>query len=338
MKTKRILALLLGFSLLVPATAQARDMNVYVNNQYLVRDVQIVNDFDMLPVLDIASELGFAATFDGTTAVLSSPQQQYTFTLGSPDVYNKDGRWYGLDVVPQMINGKFMIPAKFFQDAMGKPYFWDDVTDSVFLDSNNEYNWLISTPEYKQAKKDMTTYVNIYAPDGRVKSVLKKDVQAWKNVGWYDTNYVNMYYPGSFKPMQVHVWDMQYYLKEHWYLEPVYVIYDEKGNELWYTKSDVERGAYISLDSAIQIAKSFCETHMPISEDDISDAIYWYDVTRSQILSWLYECYFTDFNAQNYLIAVSYTNYSVYISVNKYTGEAKYCGGGQDYWRGSCDF
>lgn len=130
----------------------ARDMNIYVNGHHLIRDVQTVGKFDMLPILDIAGELGFKVNFDNYTACIYNDNRSYSFRLGDAVVSDNYGNRFGLDVVPQILNGKFMIPAKFFQDVMLKSYVWDDVTDTVFLGSENEYNWLINTDEYKRAK------------------------------------------------------------------------------------------------------------------------------------------------------------------------------------------
>ena len=133
--------------------ANAQDMNMYVNDHFMVRDVQTVAGFDMLPILDIAGELGFNCSFDGTTITLYNDSKSYVFTVGSASVYDESGNWYGLDVVPHVINGKIRVPAKFFQDAMGMSYVWDAVTNTVFMGSEDTYNWLINTEEYKHANK-----------------------------------------------------------------------------------------------------------------------------------------------------------------------------------------
>lgn len=131
--------------------AQAADMNMYVNGIFVVRDLETVGEFDMLPILDIAGELGYQCTFDGTTAILYNDWQSYTFVVGSATVIDRYGGWYGLDVVPQIKNDKLYVPAKFFQDAMGLSYTWDSVTNTIFLNSDATYQWLINTPEHKQA-------------------------------------------------------------------------------------------------------------------------------------------------------------------------------------------
>ena len=125
--------------------AQAHEMDMYVSNQYVVRDMQTVWGFDMLPVMDIAGELGFNCSFDGQNLVLYNDWRSFSFTLGSASVYDQNGAWYGLDVVPQVIEGRVRVPAKFFQDAMGMSYVWDDVTNAVFLNSEASYYSVINS-------------------------------------------------------------------------------------------------------------------------------------------------------------------------------------------------
>ena len=41
---------------------------------------------------------------------------------------------------------------------------WDDVTSSLFINSEDTYNWLVNTNEYQQAKKNKayTQYIGSY--------------------------------------------------------------------------------------------------------------------------------------------------------------------------------
>ncbi len=129
--------------------AYAQSMNMYVSNQPLVRDIVSVSGFDMLPILDIAGELGFQCYYDGNSVSIYNDSKTYVFTLGDASVYDESGNWYGLDVVPQALNGSVRVPAKFFQDVMGMSYVWDSVTNTIFMNSEDTYNWLINTEEYK---------------------------------------------------------------------------------------------------------------------------------------------------------------------------------------------
>lgn len=129
----------------------AQTMNIYVNNILLQRDIQAVQGYDMIPIMDISNELGYECYYDGTVIDLYNDNKSYKFTIGSPNVFDESGKWYGLDVVPQEINGKVRIPAKFFTDNLGMSYVWDSQTNTLFLNSEETYNWLIGTDEYKYA-------------------------------------------------------------------------------------------------------------------------------------------------------------------------------------------
>lgn len=152
---KKIISIITAFSLLCLSVigVSARDMNMYVRNQYVVRDVVDLRGFDMIPIADIAGELGYEYQKSGDTFKLVSyaGYTSYTFTIGSASVYDQNGGWHGLDVVPQYIGGKVRIPSKFLQNTLGLSYVWDSVTDTIFVGSENTYNWLINTAEYKNA-------------------------------------------------------------------------------------------------------------------------------------------------------------------------------------------
>ena len=152
MKCKRIISLLLTTLFLLPITVQARTMTMYVGGSQLITNVESVNGFDMVPIMDIAGALGYHCWCDGKTAIIYDDAIKYTFTLGSPAVFDDKGKEYGLEVVPQIIQKKFMIPANFFSTYLEMSYVWDHVTDTAFLDSEFTYNWLIGTEEYQKAK------------------------------------------------------------------------------------------------------------------------------------------------------------------------------------------
>lgn len=152
---KKIVSIITALSLLCLSAigVSAREMSMYVRNQYVVRDVVDLQGFDMIPIADIAGELGYEyqKSENSFKIVSYAGNPSYTFTIGSASVYDQNGGWYGLDVVPQYIGGKVRIPSKFLQDTLGLSYVWDSVTDTIFVGSENTYNWLINTAEYKDA-------------------------------------------------------------------------------------------------------------------------------------------------------------------------------------------
>lgn len=158
---KKIFSTIIAFSLLCLSTigVSAREINMYVRNYNVVRDVVDLYGFDMIPIADIAGELGYEYYSDGNTFRLVNyvgEYRSYTFTIGDAAVYDQNGGWHGLDVVPQYISGKVRIPSKFLQDTLGLSYVWDAVTDTIFIGSENIYNWLVNTAEYKEAANRKT--------------------------------------------------------------------------------------------------------------------------------------------------------------------------------------
>ena len=137
---------------LVPVVS-AEVTKMYVGNQYIDREFDCINGFDMLPVLDIAGELGGWAYFENDVITLSLGNNTFTLKMGDPSVYDQNGWWYGLDIVPQWINNHVMIPAKFLSDNAGVTISWDDQTKCLFVNSDYTYKWLINTAEYQAEKK-----------------------------------------------------------------------------------------------------------------------------------------------------------------------------------------
>ena len=147
----RMLVVMLFVCAVNGINACAEKMSMYINDQYVEREMVCIGKFDMLPILDIAGELGYRCIQAGDGVFLYNDEQSFTFTLGSSSVYDHNGKWFGVDVVPQIINGKIMIPAKFIQDNLCLSYTWDPITNTIFIGSDNTYNWLINTKEYKDA-------------------------------------------------------------------------------------------------------------------------------------------------------------------------------------------
>jgi len=142
----------------VYVSAQSTDF--YVDGHYVVRDLQTVGKYDMLPVGDIATELGYGYYYEDGKFWLFNDTVSYEFTLGKASVFDQNGNWYGLDVVPQIIAGKVRIPGSFFTQVLGRSYTWDPITQTLFIGSDYTYRWLIGTREYQiaEAKKLASDY------------------------------------------------------------------------------------------------------------------------------------------------------------------------------------
>ena len=130
-------------------SASAKTMDMYINGMYSTQEVEQIGGFDMLPAEEVSGYFGFTSYFDGYTLTFYGTERTYYFHIGDAVVTDNAGGWYGLDITPRLINNTVYIPAKFFCDTFGMPYTWDWVTETIFINSDYTYNWLINTYEYR---------------------------------------------------------------------------------------------------------------------------------------------------------------------------------------------
>lgn len=147
-------------TILGAVSVHAQNMEMYVGGHYTVRDVQNIAGFDMLPIEDIAPELGFTTWFDGYELTLYGTDRTYYFHVGDPNVWDNAGGWYGLDVTPRVMEGKIRIPNTWLIYSLGLKYSYDNITNTLFIDSDYTYNWLRSTKEYQDevARREWEQY------------------------------------------------------------------------------------------------------------------------------------------------------------------------------------
>ena len=76
-------------------------------------------------------------------------------------MYDWNGNSYNLVTAPKLVDGNTMVPAEFYRDNFGVSVIWDDVTSSLFINSEDTYNWLVNTNEYQQTKNINQTWNEI---------------------------------------------------------------------------------------------------------------------------------------------------------------------------------
>lgn len=171
---KKIIGTIIGItSMLIcfaSVNASAATMEMVINEQYVVRDIVTRDGIDMLPIEDIAGELGYEYQATSTGFKLSGYYNTYTFTMGSPAVYDYWNKWSGLDIVPMIIDNKVRIPATFVSKTLGLSYTWDSVTNAIFIASPKTLNELQAEAWYKGYKKSgtysgLSNYWGSYVPD-----------------------------------------------------------------------------------------------------------------------------------------------------------------------------
>lgn len=218
-----------------------------------------------------------------------------------------------------------IIPKADLQEWKNAGWFDYPVTLMYAPDGRKEYVHCDNVSQWESVGWYRYPVCYVYAIDGRVQIIPKSDVAAWVAVGWYESNEVTMYniYGES---QTVSLWHVPLWQNSGWYREPVYQLSGKV-----FTKTQVEYGAVVSIEEAEKIASDFCKTHLPMSESTMREYVGYYFNSLSEVKKEVYNTELLDFNSKYYLISVSYIEYYEAISIDKQTGVAKYCGGGQDY-------
>ena len=128
----------------------------YVNGEDVTNEVftTISNDYTLFPVRYLGEKLGCDVSWNPNDKCISVSKGDIhrDFYNGSTAVYDWNGNSYNLVTAPKLVDGNTMVPAEFYRDNFGISVIWDDVTSSLFINSEDTYNWLVNTNEYQQTK------------------------------------------------------------------------------------------------------------------------------------------------------------------------------------------
>lgn len=136
------LIMLLIFSLSVFAS---NEIKVSIDGEYLQFDVapQIINDRTMVPLRAIFEELGAEVDWDGDTQTVTAMKNDICViaTIGSRRMY-VDDEVKTIDVAPQLVGGRTLVPVRFVAEAFDCEVEWDAKRRTVYItDSEPEENF-----------------------------------------------------------------------------------------------------------------------------------------------------------------------------------------------------
>jgi len=137
--TKRIFAVALSLAMmiaLVPSAFASSTINIKIDGDTVPSDTAPVlrDDRTLVPVRVITEYLGADVTWDNAKneATIKTAAYEVVFTIGSK-VYTVNGAPKTMDVAPELINDRTMIPLRAIAESIGAEVSYDAATDTAIV-------------------------------------------------------------------------------------------------------------------------------------------------------------------------------------------------------------
>ena len=197
--------------------------------------------------------------------------------------------------------------------------------------------------EEAQAWKNVGWYdypvTTMYAADGRTSVVPRKDTGAWQRVGWYNTPVIMMYAADG-RTSVVPKSEAWAWKNVGWYDYPVVTVYAMDGRTAVIPKADVQAWINVGWYDAIFSIEYAKKAALKVFNQEFNWS-WEYKMKMWYETGWMTagtSAELEDENEHAYLMVVDNFDGAAFISVNKFTGEARYVGCGCDYWPGMIEY
>ncbi len=165
MKCKRVAVFLLALVMVVSMFSMQvfaeTEIKVMLDGQELTFDVppQAIDNRTMVPMRKIFESMGAVVAWDGNTQTVTATKDDITVIMQIDNkVINVNGESITLDVPPQIVDTRTLVPARAVADSLNAKVDWDGETKTVIINYKtlqNEDNdmkineiWMIEEKEY----------------------------------------------------------------------------------------------------------------------------------------------------------------------------------------------
>ncbi|MBE7045975.1 MAG: DUF2334 domain-containing protein [Ruminococcaceae bacterium] len=148
---KKIISLILCTLLLISSFAFTvsanEEIKIKIDGEYKTFDVSpvIISDRVLVPMRGIFETLGARIGWEETTKmVLATKGEHYvSVQIGNTDAF-LNGEKIVLDVAPQIVNSRTLVPIRFVSESLGCKVDWDDATKTVVIQTEDNVTETIS--------------------------------------------------------------------------------------------------------------------------------------------------------------------------------------------------
>lgn len=127
-------------------TKKSRNINIFVNNEWLYTDQApiIESGRTLVPIRAIAEATGYWVTWNPSSKIITLQDEikiislhigQNEVTINTFDDHLPPEKMF-LDVVPKIIDGRAYVPLRFLLEATDADVFWNDVEKSIYITSH----------------------------------------------------------------------------------------------------------------------------------------------------------------------------------------------------------
>ena len=139
--------------------AEGDQVRMYVDESPIETDQPAIisNSRTMVPVRVVSETLGCNVEWEeDTQAVIVTRGDLYlAMFVGNQNAYDAEGNVYDMGAAPLMVAYRTLVPVRFLSEYLGKPVQWDEVTNTVFINSPIAYENNKNTSAYKVAELNL---------------------------------------------------------------------------------------------------------------------------------------------------------------------------------------
>lgn len=147
----------IGLIFIQMGTSARESIHVSINGQEQVYDQPpvIINDRVLVPLRGIFESLGATVNWDEDAKTISAGKGSMKISLQiNNNQMSINGVLIKLEVAPQLINNRTMVPARVVAETLGATVTWDETTNAVFIQLPGMEN---GVPDDEQAKENVIT-------------------------------------------------------------------------------------------------------------------------------------------------------------------------------------
>ena len=181
------LLLMITLAAILPAYAQqGKEISVFIDGLSVPFDVKptIQDGRTLVPFRALSEALSVKVTWEDSTQTIRAVDNQRSISLQiSNKLAYRDGNPVSLDTPPIIINGRTLVPLRFFSEAFGCQVAWDESTGSIKITSPPRP--MVTVGFYALGDQQTSSWTNLFGKAYPERGTGNTDVLKTLALGWY---------------------------------------------------------------------------------------------------------------------------------------------------------